>query len=255
MESVRVEFAKLSRSAAWVVVVLLPVLAVLSGGGSTAGSAAGFDQGWHTLWVRSIGFYGMALLPVGVGVLASLVWRPEHRGGNWNALMGGPTSTLRIVIGKAAAVCALAATMQVVLLGTVAVMGTVVFGLDGALPGRYVAASLVVAVACAPVAALQSGVSALSRSFAPPVAVALLGGGIGTVLLLIAGPVATILPYALATDATQLGTVLANGAGTSFSASSLSAVSVARLVGSSVLATVVIVIVTTAILERRDVRT
>jgi len=38
--------------------------------------------------VRSIGFYGMVLLPVSLGVLASLVWRGEHQGANGLAVNG-----------------------------------------------------------------------------------------------------------------------------------------------------------------------
>ena len=82
MNVIQTEFMKLKGSLSWLVVVLLPVMAVLSGSLSTLSSGGEFEDGWHTLWIRSIGFYGMALLPIGVGILASLVWRPEHRNGN-----------------------------------------------------------------------------------------------------------------------------------------------------------------------------
>jgi len=67
------------------------------------------------MWLRSVVFYGLFPLAIGIGILASLMWRVEHRGGNWNALMSGPTSSMRIVAAKAVVVAVLAAAMQVVL--------------------------------------------------------------------------------------------------------------------------------------------
>ena len=82
MSSIITELIKLRRSASWGIVLLLPIIMVAVGGGSTW-ATDGFVDGWHTLWVRSIGFYSMAVLAVGLAVLASLVWRVEHRGSNW----------------------------------------------------------------------------------------------------------------------------------------------------------------------------
>jgi len=53
--------------------------------------------------VRSLGFDGMVLLPVSLGVLASLVWRVEHQGSNGLVLMSAPVPTWRTVAAKATA--------------------------------------------------------------------------------------------------------------------------------------------------------
>lgn len=102
-----------------------------------------------------------------IAILASLVWRVEHRGGNWNALMSGPTSSLRIVVAKGATVAWLAAAMQAVL-----------------------------AVACIPAAVAQSALSLFLRSFAAPIAVALAGAAVSTAALMAAGSVGLISPTA-----------------------------------------------------------
>lgn len=109
MKPVLAEILKLRGSTSWAVAVLLPVASVVS--------ACVFvrPDGWRLLWIRSVGFYGMALLPVGLAVLASLVWRVEHRGSNWNVLMSTPVPTWRTVVAKAAAVWLLASGMQLVL--------------------------------------------------------------------------------------------------------------------------------------------
>ncbi|RKS09005.1 hypothetical protein DFP74_4733 [Nocardiopsis sp. Huas11] len=255
MGSVHAEFLKLRRSLSWGVVVLLPVIVVLAGAMAALAPGAALTDGWHTLWIRSIGFHGMALLPVGIALLASLVWRVEHAGGNWNALMSRPVPTTRLVIAKAAAVAVLAAVTQAVLVAVVIALGTFVFGLPGTLPARYWVSSAVVIVACVPVAALQSGLSALLRSFAAPVALAFVLTGLSTLLLMTGAEAASVLPYALATRATQLGTVLGSGEATSFAAATLSVEGVLFLVLTSVAMTVVIVGVTAAVLDRRDTRT
>lgn len=254
MGSVHAEFVKLKRSTSWPVVVLVPVVLVFLGAMTTLTGGGGFEEGWHTLWIRSIGFYGMAVLPVAVAILASLVWRVEHRNNNWNALMSRPVPTVQVVLGKVAAVAALAAAMQVVFVVVVLLLGSFVFDLPGPLPGEYWISSSVVVVACVPLAALQSALSTVMRSFAAPVAIALVLTGASTMLLLLEVDAEFVLPYALATQATQLGTVLASGEGTSFDAALVTPESVAVLVGVSVVMTAVVVAATSAVLDRSDTR-
>jgi len=79
MNSIYSEFLKLKRSMSWAVVLVVPIIVVLAGSMSTVLAQGTFEDGWHTLWIRSVGFYGMAILPVAVAILASLVWRVERR--------------------------------------------------------------------------------------------------------------------------------------------------------------------------------
>ena len=184
MQALRAELIKLKRSLSWTVVTLLPLIMVLSGAVNTLMAGEQPDDGWHTMWLRSAVFYGLFPLAVGIGILASLVWRSEHQGGNWNALMSGPTSTWRIVTAKAASLGLLTAGMQVLLLGSVVAVGKLVFGLPGMPPAEYLGITALIAVACLPVAVLQSGRAMLFRSFAVPIAVAFTGAGLAVVLLL-----------------------------------------------------------------------
>ncbi|NKY96383.1 ABC transporter permease [Nocardiopsis alborubida] len=249
MGSVRAEFLKLKRSLSWVVVVLLPLLAVLTGAANTAVSGQPLEGDWHTLWMRVVVFYGLFPLAVGMAVLASLVWRVEHQGGNWNALMGRKVSSFHVVVGKTAVLAVLAAAMQAVLVAGVIVVGKLVFALPGTLPPRYLLASVVVVLACVPVAALQSGLSMLMRSFAAPVAVALLGATSGVLLLVTRlEPVAVTLPYGLLSRATQMGTGMF--ADTGSVTTGLVSVVVAVALG----LTAVLTVGAAAVLDRRDIR-
>ncbi len=255
MGSIFSEFLKLKRSMIVGLIVILPVIAVLSGAVSTAVADGGFENGWHTLWIRSIGFYGMVFLPVAIGVIASLVWRVEHKQNNWNALMSRSVPTAQIVIGKVTVIAVLAAAMQIVLLATILVLGAFVFRLPGTLPSEYYWTILATMIACLPVAALQSAFSTFLRSFAAPIAIALVGAGISTMLLTADVAIANVIPYAVATQATQLGTALSGDATTIFNASAVTIGSVGTTIGVSLVLAAIIVAATSVILNRTDTRT
>ena len=249
MGSVRAELIKLKRSMSWAVVVALPLMAVLSGAGNSLASGRALDEGWHTLWLRVVVFYGLFPLTIGIAALASLVWRVEHRGGNWNALMARPVSSLQIVVGKAAVLGLLVTAMQVVLVVAVVLVGKLAFGLPGLLPARYLLAGVLIVLACLPVAALQSALSMLMRSFAAPIALALLGA-ITSVLFLLTeiDVLITIVPYALLGRATQLGT------GTFADSGTITTGIVALLAVASATLTALTVAATSVGLDRRDIR-
>lgn len=243
------EFIKLKRSLSWAVVLGLPLIMVAAGSINTVASGEPPADGWHTVWIRSVVFPSLFPFAIGVAILASLVWRPEHRGGNWNALMAGPTSSLRIVLAKSAAVAVLPAAMQVVLVGSVLLAGKLLFGLPGWLPLRYLGASALVLAAVVPLAVLQSALSMLLRSFAAPIAVAFVGAGVGVVALLAGLDAAVFVsPYALASRALQLGT------GTFADSGVLGTGDAAQVVVASVLLGAVLAGASSRLLDRRDVR-
>ncbi|MGW5875284.1 ABC transporter permease [Nocardiopsis terrae] len=249
MGSVRAEFLKLKRSLSWAVVLLLPLMAVITGAANTVVSGEPLEDDWHTLWMRVVVFYGLFPLAVGVAVLASLVWRVEHRGGNWNALMGRQVPSLHVVVGKWAVLAVLSAAMQVVLMAGLVVAGKLVFDLPGTLPPRYFLVSAVIVLACLPVAALQSGLSMLMRSFASPVAVVLLGSAVGVLLEVVRIEALTVIvPYSLLSRATQLGTgMFADGGDVTVGGVAVIAVAALGL-------TAVVIAGAAAVLDRRDVR-
>lgn len=255
MGSIITEFLKLKRSTSWAVVIGLPVVMVFFGAMGTIAEEGTFEYGWHTLWVRSIGFYGMAILSVGIAILASLVWRVEHKNNNWNALMSRSVPTSQIIIGKIAAITALCAAMQIVLVAAVVILGKLLFQLPGMLPIEYLASSALIIVACIPVAAIQSALSTFFRSFAAPVAIALVLTGACTMALLLKLQAAIVLPYALLTQTTQIGAqAMLGGSGTSFAAADLTPASVSLTILLSAGLTAVIIGITSALLNRSDTR-
>lgn len=250
MHVIATEFIKLKRSMSWAIVILLPIVFVLLGTVMTITDGTGLEDGWNTLWLRSFVFYGLFPLPVGIAILASLSWRPEHRGSNWNALMSGPTPSLRIVAAKALTVALLAAIMQIIALAVVVLLGKLVFGLPGFLPSTSWGVFGMIVLGCLPVAALQSGLSVAMRSFAAPIAVAFVGSGFSALLLVIKlDSVMFLSPYAALTRATQLGTGAFADTGTITGA-------ILIMIGTaSALLTAIVTVVNTAFLERGDAHT
>lgn len=248
MNAFSAEMIKLRRSQAWAVVVLLPLIIAGVGTFNTIAAGEELADGWHTLWLRTVVFYGLFPLALGVAVLASLAWKSEHRGGNWNALMGGPVSSLRIVIAKTAVVATLTALMNIVMLAAVVVLGKVVFSLDGMLPSEFAATGALFVVGSLPVAALQSGLSMAIRSFAVPIAIALVGAGLSVFLLTaeVSGAI-FVVPYALATRASQLGS------GTFGDSGSLTAAAALSVLTATALLTVAVIGATSRLLDRSDV--
>lgn len=250
MNVFRAELAKLRRSLSWVVVLMLPAILVVSGSVTTLVNDDPLDDGWHTLWLRSVVFYGMVPLQVGIAILASLVWRVEHRDGNWNALMSGPTASWRIVTAKAGAIAALAAAMQVMVVVVITVLGTLVFDLPGLPPAVYLVASGVIMVACVPVAVLQSWLSMAMRSFAGPVAVGFVAAGVSTAMLVVElDAVVFVSPYALVSRATQLGTDSLADSGV------VTLPVVGPLLAAAAVMSAILLKISTASLERSDTRT
>ncbi|GAC66911.1 ABC transporter permease [Gordonia soli] len=248
MRILHAEFLKLRRSLAWTVAVVLPIVMVGTATVNTIAADASPD-GWHTLWLRSTVFYGLFPLAVGVAIIAALVWRPEHLGGNRNALMAAPTRTWQIVVVKTSVIAVLAVAMQVVLVVAVILAGKLVIDVSGALPLRYSMIGATIAVATIPVAAVQSLASMVLRSFGGSIAVALVGAGTSALILLAVGDLAMISPYGLAARATQLGT------GTFADHGPVTPTIVVAIILIAFAVTALVVGVASATLDRSDVRT
>ncbi|MBO4240288.1 ABC transporter permease [Pseudonocardia alni] len=246
MGPVVAELIKIRRSLAWVVVVALPLLAVLTGTVTTVASGRPLEDGWPTLWLRTVVFHGLLPQTVALSVLASLVWRVEHRPGNRNALRCSGVGSRATVVGKLTVLALLAAAMQLVLVGATVACGTLVFGLPGPPPARFALVSAVVVVACLPVLAVQSALSMLWPSFAAPVAAATAGAVVGVGLLLTGvAPLVAAVPHALLGRATQLGTGVFADDGT------IGTGTVLGIAGAALVATALLVEVSAWLLDRR----
>lgn len=199
MNAIRAELLKLRRSAVWIIVVVLPLFAVVTGTVNYVLNVGELSSTWSSYWSQVTLFYGLLYLSIGVAVLASTLWRMEHRG-NWPRLLAAPVSPGSILTAKLAALALLVVVMQAVLIATGWIAGIVAAGLPPALPANVLLVLALSALPAIAVAALQSLLSMLIRSFAAPVMLAVLGCVLGLGLML-AGhdSLALAVPYALVT--------------------------------------------------------
>lgn len=248
MAALRNELAKLRGSLVWAQVLLLPLVMVAAGVFTSLVTGTPLQDGWDTLWLRSVVFYGLLPYPLAVAVLAALVWRPEHRGGSWDALMSTTQSATSVVLAKTATVALLCAATQGVMLVAVLLAGTLL-GLPGGLPGSYVIASGVLVLASLPLAASQSGLAMVSRSFAAPVTLALLASAASMALLSAdVAAAAWVLPHALVARTSQLGT------GTFLDDGTVDVADVAPVLAATLLLSLLVLACSSQVLQRRDAR-
>ncbi|WP_425309644.1 ABC transporter permease [Ammonicoccus fulvus] len=246
--AVAAELLKLRRSPIWIVVVVLPLFTVITGTVNYVMNLQAFTGGWDSYWGQVTLFYGLLFLSVGIAILGSSVWRMEHRG-NWPRLMSGPTSSWTIVGAKLAVLGILVAAMQAALLVLTWIAGVVFAGLPAALPPQFLLSVAVAALAGLSVAALQSLISMLVRSFAAPIAVGVLGCVVSIGFVLNGSVWATMfLPYALVTNALSLGSSAVT------TAAALDLTQIVQVAAPSLALTIALVWLAGAILDRRDVR-
>lgn len=213
---IRAELLKLRRSPVWALAPILPLLAVLAGSVNYWMNREVLTGGWQSLLSQITLFYGMLFYSVGVALVVAAVWRPEHRSYSWNAALTSGRSRLALVLVKSLVVMLPVAAIQGCLLvfSFAAGLG---MGLQGGLPAWFSESALLVVLVSAPLVLAQSLLSMLMRSFAGPVAFALVASVVGFLSLASPGTAAlalsNALPHALATRAMHLGSSAVSDAG------------------------------------------
>ena len=217
---VAAEAIKLKRSSVWVVAVLLPLLAVITGSLNFKMNREAFLQGWVSLTSQMTLFYAMMFCSLGVALLASTVWRVEHRGTSWNAMRTTPHTPAAVALAKTLVLFAPLLVMQVILVVLAWISGTFFMGLGPAMPMSFTVSALLGVLAAAPLVAVQSLLSMLMRSFAAPVAVAFIGCAVGFGLAAAQSPLAYAIPQGILSMTLVLGSSASSVAG-SFDAASM----------------------------------
>ena len=206
------EAIKLRRSSAWVVAVLLPLLAVITGTVNFIMNRESFE-GWISLSSQITLFYSMMFCSLGIALLASTVWRVEHRGTSWNAMRTTSHSPTAVALAKTLVILVPVLAMQGVLLALAWLAGITVAGLGPAIPTAFVASGLLAALGALPLVAVQSLLSMLMRSFAAPVAVAFLGCVVSFGLLASQNPLIYLVPQGILSKTLTLGSSAVSTAG------------------------------------------
>lgn len=206
------EALKLRRSAAWVVVVLLPVLALVSGSVNYLMNQEVLSRGMASMISQVLVFYSLFFCSMAVGLLAATVWRPEHRSAGWNAMRTTAHGPVAVVLAKTLVITVPVAAMQV---GLVVATWTVAacMGLGTLLPAGFVVTCLLSVLTAQPLVALQSLLSMRMRSFAAPVAVCLAGVVVGVGAVMRGSGASVLWPQSLLTRTLALGSTAVSDSG------------------------------------------
>ena len=192
----RAERLKLRHSPMWLAFFFLPLIPAFFGTVNYLGNLELLDDLWYSLWTQHTLFSCYFFLPLVIGIYCAYLWRLEHTGHNWNAMLTAPISRTVFVLVK---------LLQAIVLTILAIIWTVLlYCLAGCLCGfsittlpvqeilEWMAGGIAGGMV---ICAIQMFFSLIIRSFAVTVGIALLGGLSG--LAMMAKGYGLLNPYAL----------------------------------------------------------
>lgn len=247
---VRAELLKLRRSMVWVFVPLLSLLAVISGGVNYWMNRDVLTKGWASLIGQTTLFYGTLFYAVGIGLIASAVWRPEHRSSSWNVALTCGISPLKLVLTKAFVIMIPTSALHMCFIIYTWIFGITV-GLGVGVPSFFIASFVLIIVLSIPLVLLQSLLSMLMKSFAGPAALAMGASILGFLFTLLPGRITQglsfALPHALCTRGILLGSSAVSSSG------AIEGQTVATLILAGLIDILVMLAVTVLVVRRRTI--
>ncbi len=191
---IKTEQMKLKHSHLWLVFLAIPLLPTVLGAGNYVNNIGILKSEWYSLWTQHSLFYANFFYGPLIAIYCSYIWRVEHLNYNWNSLMTMPTAERDIFLAK----LFLTLRCTVILQLWVGVLFTIsgkLVGLQGLPPLEILLWLLRGSLGGMVTAALQLVLSMVIRSFALPIAIALLGSVAG--FLMTSGGYGMIWPYSL----------------------------------------------------------
>lgn len=175
----KAEQLKLRRSPVWLAFVVLPLFPAFFGTMNYLNNLELLKHGWSDLWTQHTLFSCYFFMPLVIAIYCAYLWRLEHNGYNWNAVLTTPVSRTAIVLTKLLSALRLSALMLLWTFFLYFAAGTLC-GISGPFPLE----KCLLWFACglcgiASLCALQLFLGLLFRAFAVPVGIALMGGVLG----------------------------------------------------------------------------
>lgn len=181
LRALRCELYKCRHAPVWLAFFVLPIFPACLGTFNYLANLAVLSSGWYSLWSQHTLFASMFFLPAQFGVFCAWQWRLEHTGHCWNSMMTAPLPIRAFCLAKLI-VAAGVSLMAQLCIGALFLISGKLAGISDPLPAELWQWLLCGAIGGGCVCAAQLLLSLMIRSFAPPVALALVGG-IGGLLL------------------------------------------------------------------------
>jgi hypothetical protein len=183
IKAMRAERMKFRRSPVYLAFAVLTLLAAVLGTANYLGNLEVLKSGWYSLWTQHTLFACALFLPAELGVVCAWQWRLEHTDHCWNCLMTAPLPFWALYLAKLFW-SALAAAGALAFTALCFVAGGMATGLRlGDLPPELPEWFLCGWFGCLAVCAWQQLLAMCIRSFAVPVAAALIGGVSGLFIM------------------------------------------------------------------------
>ena len=194
LRAIKAEVLKCRRAPVWLAFLVLPVFPAVLGTFNYLGNLGVLEDQWYSLWSQHTLFSSMFFLPALFGVSCAWQWRLEHTDHNWNAALTAPVPVGTLYLAKLA-VDAAVSLLAMAFIGVLFVLSGKLAGITAPLPPELPRWLLLGALGGVVVCAVQLFFSLAIRAFAPPVAMALVGGILG--LMVTSQGWGTAFPYSL----------------------------------------------------------
>ena len=194
LRAIKAEVLKCRRAPVWLAFLVLPVFPAVLGTFNYLGNLGVLEDQWYSLWSQHTLFSSMFFLPALFGVFCAWQWRLEHTDHNWNAALTAPVPVGTLYLAKLA-VDAVVSLLAMAFIGVLFVLSGKLAGITAPLPPELPRWLLLGALGGVVVCAVQLFFSLAIRAFAPPVAMALVGGIFG--LMVTSQGWGTAFPYSL----------------------------------------------------------
>ena len=191
---VKTERKKLHHSNLWVAFLVIPLLPTVMGAANYMNNLGLLKSEWYALWTQHSLFYANFFYAPLIALYCSYIWRVEHLNYNWNHLMTMPVSAADIFLSKLLLAMRCTIVLQLWMWVLFLIAGKAV-GLPGLPDVQILGWLLRGSLGAFAITALQLVLSMMIRSFAVPIALALLGSVAG--LLASNGGLGLFWPYSL----------------------------------------------------------
>ncbi len=191
---VKTERKKLHHSNLWVAFLVIPLLPTVMGAANYMNNLGLLKSEWYSLWTQHSLFYANFFYAPLIALYCSYIWRVEHLNYNWNHLMTMPVSAADVFLSKLLLAMRCTIALQLWMWVLFLIAGKAV-GLPGLPDVQILGWLLRGSLGAFAITALQLVLSMMIRSFAVPIALALLGSVAG--LLASNGGLGLFWPYSL----------------------------------------------------------
>lgn len=175
---IKTEQKKLRHSHLWLVFLVIPLIPTVLGTANYLNNLELLKSEWYSLWTQLSLFYANFFYGPLIALYCSYTWRVEHLNYNWNHLMTMPVSEGMVFGSKLTLALGCTALLQCWIWVLFLIAGRLA-GLPGLPPVEILLWLLRGSLGGMVIAALQLILSMIIRSFAVPIALALLGSVIG----------------------------------------------------------------------------